>query len=268
MAVKAGQSSSAQALIEGGADLTVRDSDGFTVLHHAAANGMTGICGLLVDRGIPIDAKGQGWRHAIAAGRGKRAPGDCQISRAAWREPRSRRMTDRSRLSMSLRSPATTASPTISNWPRQRARIDSQRRNERWRSRPVTGCPRARSRPGTDGPKDLTTDELFKGKKVVLFSVPGAFTPTCDAKHLPGFVEKAADIKAKGVDTIACMAVNDAFVMKAWGKDRTSAARCYAGRRQRRVRQGAGPGDGRTGFGMGMRGQRFSLVVETASSSR
>src|SRR5215510_178244 len=69
-----------------------------------------------------------------------------------------------------------------------------------------------------DGPKDLTTDELFKGKKVVLFSVPGAFTPTCDAKHLPGFLENAAQIKAKGVDTIACMAVNDVFVMNAWGK--------------------------------------------------
>src|SRR5687767_15490224 len=70
----------------------------------------------------------------------------------------------------------------------------------------------------SEGPKDVTTDELFKGKKVVLFSVPGAFTPTCSAKHLPGFVEQAAAIKAKGVDTIACMAVNDAFVMGAWGK--------------------------------------------------
>src|SRR5687768_18491649 len=69
-----------------------------------------------------------------------------------------------------------------------------------------------------DGIQDLSTDQLFKGKKVVLFSVPGAFTPTCDAKHLPGFVEKAGDIKAKGVDTIACMAVNDVFVMGAWGK--------------------------------------------------
>ena len=71
---------------------------------------------------------------------------------------------------------------------------------------------------GKDGPRDLPTDELFKGKTVVLFSVPGAFTPTCDAKHLPGFVQHAADFKAKGVDTVACMAVNDVFVMKAWGK--------------------------------------------------
>src|ERR1700725_1924 len=69
-----------------------------------------------------------------------------------------------------------------------------------------------------DGPKDLTTDELFDGKTVVLFSVPGAFTPTCDAKHLPGFVGLADDLKKKGVDTVACTAVNDVFVMNAWGK--------------------------------------------------
>ena len=69
-----------------------------------------------------------------------------------------------------------------------------------------------------DGPRDVQTEDLFKGKKVVLFSVPGAFTPTCDAKHLPGFVQLADQIKAKGVDTIACMAVNDVFVMSAWGK--------------------------------------------------
>src|ERR1700733_8557533 len=69
-----------------------------------------------------------------------------------------------------------------------------------------------------EGPKEITTDEIFKGKKVVLFAVPGAFTPTCSAKHLPGFVQNSAAIKAKGVDTIACVAVNDAFVMGAWGK--------------------------------------------------
>src|SRR5512145_2844338 len=69
-----------------------------------------------------------------------------------------------------------------------------------------------------DGPQKVSAEEFFKGRKVVLFSVPGAFTPTCDAKHLPGFVEKAGDLRAKGIDTIACMAVNDVFVMNAWGK--------------------------------------------------
>ncbi|MBW8270381.1 peroxiredoxin [Caldovatus aquaticus] len=70
-----------------------------------------------------------------------------------------------------------------------------------------------------EGPREVSTDEIFKGKTVVLFGVPGAFTPTCSAKHLPGFVQQAEAIRAKGVDTIACMAVNDAFVMQAWAKD-------------------------------------------------
>ncbi len=70
-----------------------------------------------------------------------------------------------------------------------------------------------------NGPEAITTEQLFAGKKVVLFALPGAFTPTCSAKHLPGFVAKAGEIKAKGVDTIACLSVNDAFVMAAWGKD-------------------------------------------------
>ena len=69
-----------------------------------------------------------------------------------------------------------------------------------------------------DGPQKLSAEQLFNGKKVVLFSVPGAFTPTCDAKHLPGYVQQADALKAKGVDTVACMAVNDVFVMNAWGK--------------------------------------------------
>src|SRR3982074_2035626 len=73
----------------------------------------------------------------------------------------------------------------------------------------------------TDGPKEVATDDLFKGKKVLLFAVPGAFTPTCSAKHLPGYVTKAGDIRGKGIDTIACLSVNDAFVMGAWGKDQS-----------------------------------------------
>jgi peroxiredoxin len=114
-----------------------------------------------------------------------------------------------------------------------------------------------------DGPQDLTADQLFKGKTVVLFSVPGAFTPTCDAKHLPGFVDKAADFKAKGVDTIACMAVNDVFVMNAWGKHAS------VGDKITMLADGNGDYakalglemDGR-GFGMGTRGQRFAIVVK------
>jgi len=114
-----------------------------------------------------------------------------------------------------------------------------------------------------DGPKDVSTDELFKGKTVVLFSVPGAFTPTCDAKHLPGFVQHAAAIKAKGVDTVACMAVNDVFVMNAWGKSSN------VGEQVLMLADGSGDYtkalglelDAR-GFGMGHRGQRFAVIVK------
>jgi peroxiredoxin len=114
-----------------------------------------------------------------------------------------------------------------------------------------------------DGPQKITSEQLFAGKTVVLFSVPGAFTPTCDAKHLPGFVELADQIKAKGVDTIACTAVNDVFVMNAWGK--------HGGVGDKILMLADGNGayvkslglemDG-TKFGMGMRGQRFALVVK------
>jgi peroxiredoxin len=114
-----------------------------------------------------------------------------------------------------------------------------------------------------DGPQKISADELFKGKKVVLFSVPGAFTPTCDAKHLPGFVEKAAEIKAKGVDTIACFAVNDVFVMNAWGKHSNvgdSILMLADGNGEYTKALGLEL-DG-TGFGLGMRGQRFAVLVE------
>src|ERR1700736_4201621 len=114
-----------------------------------------------------------------------------------------------------------------------------------------------------EGPQKITSDELFKGKTVVLFSVPGAFTPTCDAKHLPGFVELADPIRAKGVDTIACMAVNDVFVMNAWGKSSSVGDRI--------LMLADGNGDyaralglelDAKGYGMGTRGQRFAIIVK------
>jgi peroxiredoxin len=114
-----------------------------------------------------------------------------------------------------------------------------------------------------DGIKDVTTAELFGGKKVVLFAVPGAFTPTCSARHLPGFIDKAGEFKAKGVDSVVCVSVNDAFVMDAWGKDKG------AGDKVVMLADGNGAFaeamglvlDG-SGFGMGKRSQRYAAVVE------
>ncbi|PZN27768.1 MAG: peroxiredoxin [Proteobacteria bacterium] len=114
-----------------------------------------------------------------------------------------------------------------------------------------------------DGPQKISTDEYFKGRKVVLFSVPGAFTPTCDAKHLPGFVEKAGDIRAKGVDAIACLAVNDAFVMKAWGASQKADGKVdMLADGNAEFTKALGLELDASGFGMGTRGQRFSMVVE------
>jgi len=113
-----------------------------------------------------------------------------------------------------------------------------------------------------DGPQNITTDQLFAGKKVVVFSVPGAFTPTCDAKHLPGFVQHAAAFKAKGVDTIACMAVNDVFVMNAWGKSSNvgdNVLMLADGNAE--YAKALGLELNASGFGMGIRGQRFAIVV-------
>ena len=117
-----------------------------------------------------------------------------------------------------------------------------------------------------EGPKDISTDEIFNGKKVVLFAVPGAFTPTCSAKHLPGFVEKAADIKGKGVDTIACLAVNDAFVMGAWGKAQNTGDKVLM------LADGAaaftkqlGLDLDLTGPGMGVRSKRYAMVVDNGT---
>ena len=116
---------------------------------------------------------------------------------------------------------------------------------------------------GEGGPKDVSVGELFKGKRVVLFAVPGAFTPTCSMKHLPGFLEQASAIKAKGVDDVVCLSVNDAFVMGAWGN---------ANNARGKVRMLAdGNGDftkavglslDASGFGMGTRSQRYAMVVK------
>jgi peroxiredoxin (alkyl hydroperoxide reductase subunit C) len=114
-----------------------------------------------------------------------------------------------------------------------------------------------------DGPKEVSTDEIFKGKKVVLFGVPGAFTPTCSARHLPGFVENSESFHAKGVDTVACIAVNDAFVMSAWAKQQGTDQKVMM------LADGSGMFTKAMGLeldlmgrGMGMRSQRFALVAE------
>jgi peroxiredoxin len=120
-----------------------------------------------------------------------------------------------------------------------------------------------------DGPQKLTSEQLFAGKTVVLFSVPGAFTPTCDAKHLPGFVELADQIKAKGVDSIACTAVNDVFVMNAWGKHGNVGEKILmlADGNGAYVKSLGLEMDG-SKFGMGMRGQRFAIIVKNGVATQ
>jgi glutaredoxin/glutathione-dependent peroxiredoxin len=114
-----------------------------------------------------------------------------------------------------------------------------------------------------DGPKETSTDEIFKGKKVVLFAVPGAFTPTCSNRHLPGFVENADAFRAKGVDTVACIAVNDAFVMGAWGKQQGADGKLMM------LADGSGAFAKAMGLeldlvgrGMGLRSQRYALIAQ------
>ena len=113
-----------------------------------------------------------------------------------------------------------------------------------------------------DGPQQVSSSEYFAGKKVALFSVPGAFTPTCSAKHLPGYVEKAADLKAKGVDEIACTAVNDAFVMSAWNKAAGSDDITMLADGNGDFAEAIGLTMDGSGFGMGKRGQRYSMIVD------
>jgi peroxiredoxin len=117
--------------------------------------------------------------------------------------------------------------------------------------------------PTADGIQDRSTDELFGGKKVVLFSVPGAFTPTCSAKHLPGFVQNAAALRAKGVDAVVCLAVNDAFVMGAWAKDqKVGDTVVMAADGNGEFARALGLDFDGAKFGMGRRSQRFAMVVE------
>ena len=115
-----------------------------------------------------------------------------------------------------------------------------------------------------DGPKPITTDDIFKGKTVALIAVPGAFTPTCSARHLPGFKDHAEDLRAKGVDTIACVSVNDAFVMGAWGRDQglTGDDVLLLADGNGDFTRALGLALDAKGFGMGERSQRYSAVVK------
>jgi len=114
-----------------------------------------------------------------------------------------------------------------------------------------------------EGPKPVTTDEFFKGRRVALFAVPGAFTPTCSAKHLPGFKQRAGEIRAKGIDVIACISVNDAFVMRAWAEDQA------VGEDIAMLADGGADFARAIGlemdgskFGMGVRSQRYSMIID------
>jgi len=118
---------------------------------------------------------------------------------------------------------------------------------------------------GEKGPVDISTDAIFAGKKVLLFAVPGAFTPGCSVTHLPGYVVNADKIKAKGVDTIVCMSVNDAFVMGAWGKAQNAEELLMLADGNGDFTKALGLElDGR-GFGLGTRSQRFAMVVENGT---
>ena len=114
-----------------------------------------------------------------------------------------------------------------------------------------------------DGPGSLSAADLFNGKTVVLFAVPGAFTPTCSMNHLPGYLKHAAEIRAKGVDTIACMAVNDSFVMDAWGRDKQVGDRVLMlADGNAEFTKSLGLEMDASGYGMGTRSKRYSMVVD------
>ena len=115
---------------------------------------------------------------------------------------------------------------------------------------------------GPEGPRPISTDEVFGGKRVALLAVPGAFTPTCSAKHLPGFKEHAADLRAKGIDAIACVSVNDVFVMKAWGENQNVGEDIVMlADGNGAFTQAIGLGMDASKFGMGPRSQRYSMIV-------
>ena len=113
-----------------------------------------------------------------------------------------------------------------------------------------------------DGPKELSTADLFGGKKVVLFALPGAYTPTCSAAHLPGFVANADKLKAKGVDDIVCLSVNDAFVMDAWGKDQNAEEIHMVADGSGDFTRAVGLELDLTARGMGVRSQRYAMIVD------
>jgi peroxiredoxin len=119
-----------------------------------------------------------------------------------------------------------------------------------------------------DGIQSVSTDDFFKGKKVVLFAVPGAFTPTCSAKHLPGFVNNADKIKAKGVDEIACVSVNDAFVMDAWGAAQSAGGKVtMLADGSAKLAQALGLDLDLVEKGLGVRSQRYAMVVDDGKVS-
>jgi peroxiredoxin len=115
---------------------------------------------------------------------------------------------------------------------------------------------------GAKGPEDISTDTIFKGKKVVMFAVPGAFTPGCTVTHLPGYVVLADKLKAKGVDSIVCLSVNDAFVMAAWGKSQNADELLMVADGNGEFTKAAGLEMDASGFGMGTRSKRYAMIVD------
>ena len=115
---------------------------------------------------------------------------------------------------------------------------------------------------GEDGPMPVSTDDVFAGKRVVLFAVPGAYTPTCSARHLPGFVEKADAFADKGIDAVACTSVNDVFVMDAWGRDQEAAGITMLADGNGAFAEAIGLSMDASSFGMGTRSQRYAMVVD------